>query len=264
LIVVFSHANGFPASTYAPMLRSLRASGIEVHALEKFGHDPQFPVTNNWPHLCDELLQFTRDQVGARAKVVFVGHSLGGYLSLMAACRQPQRAAGVVMLDSPVVGGWRALLLRTAKQTGLARRYSPGAVSSKRRQHWPSREAAREHFLGKRAFARLDPRCLDAYIRHGLEDAPDGGVRLAFNREVETRIYNRVADHLPALVRRQPPRCTVSLVVARGSAEMRQVGLDATQRIATGGIHWVEGSHLFPLEHPIETAHLVRDQLAAL
>jgi pimeloyl-ACP methyl ester carboxylesterase len=263
LIVVFSHANGFPASTYAPMLRSLRASGIEVHALEKFGHDPRFPVTNNWPHLCDELLQFTRAKVGARTKVVFVGHSLGGYLSLMAACRQPQRAAGVVMLDSPVVGGWRAMLLRTGKQTGLAARYSPGAVSSKRRQHWPSRDAAREHFQGKRAFARFDPRCLDAYIRHGLENAPDGGVQLAFSRDVETHIYNNVPDHLPALVRQHPPRCKVSLIAARGSAEVRQVGLDTSRRIVTGGIHWVEGSHLFPLERPLDTAHLIREQLAS-
>lgn len=257
--LVFSHANGFPASTYGPLLRSLRASGVAVHALEKFGHNPQYPVTNNWPHLVDELLAFTRYEVGARGKVVFVGHSLGGYLSLMAACRQPQRAAGVVLLDSPVVGGWRALLLRTGKQTGLAARYSPGAISAKRRQHWPSREAAREHFESKRAFARFDPRCLEAYIRHGLQDADDGGVELAFQREVETAIYNLLPDDLVGLVRRHPPRCPVAFIGARGSAEVRQAGMDATRRIATAGISWVEGSHLFPLEAPTETARLIRE-----
>jgi pimeloyl-ACP methyl ester carboxylesterase len=270
--LVFSHANGFPASTYAPMLRSLRAAGVSVHALEKFGHNPRFPVTDNWPHLLEELMAFTNACVGARRKVVFVGHSFGGYLSLMAACRHPQRAAGVVMLDSPVVGGWRALLLRTGKQTGLAARYSPGAVSVKRREHWPSREAAHEHFSAKRAFARMDPRCLDAYIRHGLQDAPTNaepcGVELAFGREVETAIYNLIPDNLARWAARHPPQCPVAFIGAHRSAEIRQAGMAASERIANagarpGGVQWVDGSHLFPLEDPTGTARLIKSTVKA-
>ena len=43
-LIVFSHANSFPAGTYNLMFRSLRARGFAVKAVEKFGHDPRFPV----------------------------------------------------------------------------------------------------------------------------------------------------------------------------------------------------------------------------
>ena len=47
--IVFSHGNSFPASTYRVMLDSLRARGYQVSAIEKYGHDPAYPVTDSWP-----------------------------------------------------------------------------------------------------------------------------------------------------------------------------------------------------------------------
>lgn len=49
--LVFSHGNSFPAGTYRVMLDSLRARGFTVHAIEKYGHDPRYPVTDNWTRL---------------------------------------------------------------------------------------------------------------------------------------------------------------------------------------------------------------------
>ena len=48
-LIVFSHGNSFPASTYNVMFESLRSRGFRVTAVEKFGHDPRYPVSNNWP-----------------------------------------------------------------------------------------------------------------------------------------------------------------------------------------------------------------------
>ncbi|EDT04054.1 conserved hypothetical protein [Burkholderia ambifaria IOP40-10] len=45
---------------------------------------------------------------------------------------------------------------------------------------------------------------------------------------------------------------------------MRQVGLDATRRAARGRIEWLEGSHLFPMERPIETARALQRMLNSL
>ena len=47
-LVIFSHGNSFPASTYGVLLRGLEARGFMVKAIEKFGHDPAYPVTSSW------------------------------------------------------------------------------------------------------------------------------------------------------------------------------------------------------------------------
>ena len=107
--LVFSHGNSFPAGTYNVLFEHLRARGFEVSAVDRFGHDPRYPVTSNWPHLVQQLADFAQEQVQrAGAPVFLVGHSLGGILSVMAAAQHPGLARGVLMLDSPLVSGWRA------------------------------------------------------------------------------------------------------------------------------------------------------------
>ena len=132
--IVFSHANGVPAGTYRLIFEAWREAGFTVHAIEKYGHDPRFPVTSNWPHLREQLIQFIEHEVGGPA--FLVGHSLGGYLSLMAAMRRPDLATGLVMLDSPVLAGWKARAVQVAKASGIGERFSPGHVSKRGRQLW--------------------------------------------------------------------------------------------------------------------------------
>ncbi len=272
--IVFSHGNGFPAGTYGVLFQAWRAAGWQVLALPRFGHDPRFPVSGNWPHLRDELLHFVDEAVAAgRAPgpLHLVGHSLGGYLSLMAACRRPALATSLVLLDSPVVGGWRAHGLQVAKATGLMRRISPARVSRTRRHRWPSAEAALQHFSAKAVFQRWDPRVLQDYVTAGTEPDPDhplqgkpgttgAAVRLAFDRRVETHIYNTVPHSLVALSRRHPPRGPVHFIAGTQSAEVHQVTLAATRALVQrsgGQLHWMAGSHLYPMERPDDTAAAV-------
>ncbi|MBK1711430.1 alpha/beta hydrolase [Rubrivivax gelatinosus] len=260
--IVFSHANGFPAGTYRVLFEHWRAAGREVLAVPRYGHDPRYPVTGNWPHIRQQLLDFV-EQAAPGRRVHFVGHSLGGYLSLMAACKRPDSAAGVVMLDSPVLAGWRAHSVQVAKATRLIGRISPGKVSQARRQHWPTAEATLQHFAQKSVFARWDPRVLADYVASGTEPDPAGGVRLAFHRDVETRFYNTLPHHLGELVRRHPPRCPVAFVGGTVSAEVRQVGMAATRAVCRGQVEWIAGSHLVPMEQPIAVADAVLARLAA-
>jgi pimeloyl-ACP methyl ester carboxylesterase len=260
--IVFAHANGFPAGTYRVLFEAWRKAGFEVLAPAKLGHDARFPVTNNWPHLRDELIAFI-DSAGLSQPAHLVGHSLGGWLSLLAACRRPELVQSVVLLDAPVLAGWRAHSVHMAKLTGLIARVSPGKLSRTRRRHWPSATAATAHYAAKSAFARWDPRVLRDYIRCGTEPAAEGGVQLAFSREVETRVYNTVPHHFGRLLRAHPPRCPVSYIGGTQSSEGRQVGMAATRQVTRKRIRWIEGSHLFPLERPELTAKAVLEAIAA-
>lgn len=255
--IVFSHANGFPAGTYRLLFEAWRQAGWRVLALPKFGHDPAYPVRSNWAPTRDELLAFIAREAPGEA-VHLVGHSLGGFLSLLAACHAPVLAASVVLIDSPLVAGWRAHGVKVFKATGLIQRVSPGKVSKFRRWQWPSADAAFKHFAAKAVFARWDPVVLRDYIDCGVEPDPDhGGVRLAFRREVETRFYNTLPHHLGAVLHKHPPRCPVSFIGGTQSAEMRQVGMAATRMVCKNRMEMLEGTHLFPMEKPAATAAAV-------
>jgi pimeloyl-ACP methyl ester carboxylesterase len=157
------------------------------------------------------------------------------------------------------------------KRTQLVGSISPGKISRKRRDSWPDADSAWEHFAHKKAFARWEPQVLRDYIAHGTHEAGDGpaGRRvLSFRREVETAIYNTLPHNLDRLLRRHPLQCPVGFIGGTESLEMKQVGMSMTHRLV-GRDHperllMVEGSHLFPMEKPQETAAAIERALRGL
>ncbi|MDI1270856.1 MAG: alpha/beta hydrolase [Polaromonas sp.] len=264
-LIIFSHGNSFPASTYGVLFQGLRSRGFQVKAIEKFGHDPRYPVTSNWPNLVQQLADFTSEQVEKTGQAAFlVGHSLGGFLSLMCAARNPVLGGlpvrGVLLIDSPILGGWRAAALSVAKRAQLVGSISPGAISRKRRHEWLGQAEVLAHFRTKKAFARWDEQVLLDYIEHGTHDA--GGQRLlSFDRDVETAIYNTLPDNLEGLLKRHPLKCPVAFIGGRQSAEMKQVGMAMTEKVTKGRIMMLDGSHLFPMEKPVATAAAIEAAL---
>lgn len=263
-LVIFSHGNSFPASTYGVLFQSLKSRGFQIKAIEKFGHDPRYPVTSNWPNLVQQLADFTAREVEKSGQAAFlVGHSLGGFLSLMCAALHPvlgdKPVRGVLMLDSPILGGWRATALSVAKRAQLVGSISPGAISRKRRQQWLGRDEVLAHFRSKKAFARWDEQVLRDYIEHGTHDETNSGQGqrqrlLSFDRDVETAIYNTLPDNLERLLKANPLKCPVTFIGGRQSAEMKQVGMAMTEKVTKGRIMMLDGGHLFPMEKPLATA----------
>lgn len=271
-LLVFSHGNSFPASTYSVMLDALRQRNYAVRALEKLGHNPRFPVTQNWPHLVQELAAFIDTEARQHnGPLLLAGHSLGGFLSLMTACQHPvlggKPVQGVVLMDSPLVGGWRAGLLAFAQYSGLAGRFPPGAVSRQRRHRWASQQEALAHFCSKPTFAKWHPQVLQDYIQHGMHDESLEGqsVRtLSFRREVETAIYNHLPHHMTALLKKHPPGFPVAFIGGEQSYELRQAGLGLTRRVVGQRLTMLPGSHLFPMESPLEAAQALDTALKGL
>lgn len=263
--LIFSHANSFPAGTYRLLFALLRERGFEVHALDRFGHDERYAVTSNWPHLVQQLADFAQPLVQRWGQPAWlVGHSLGGFVSVMLAAQHPDLARGVLMLDAPLISGWRAKSLEMAKRAKLIGSVSPGKISSKRRNSWASREEALALFQSKKAFARWHPQMLQDYVEHGMSTLPDGRVGLHFAREEETAIYNTLPHNLNALLRRHPLRCPVAFIGGMLSKEMKQVGMDMTRRITHGRTMMVDGGHLFPMEQPHVTAAAMEASLLNL
>jgi pimeloyl-ACP methyl ester carboxylesterase len=250
----FAHANGFPSATYGKLFGAL-APEFSVRHLPQHGHDPRFPVEDNWATLVDELLHHLQTEA---QPVWGVGHSLGGVLHLHAAMRYPALYRGVIMLDSPLLGSPEQWVIRAAKRLGLIDRLTPAGRTLGRREHFSDYASAREYFLGKPLFQHFDPDCLDAYLEHGLK--PDGqGLRLAFDPDTEIRIYRSVPHLSPG----KPNRMALPLAVIGGERSrivLRHHARNA-RRLPFGEFHRVPGGHMFPLEQPLQTAELIRGVL---
>ena len=219
--------------------------------IEAIGMDPRYPVTEGWPHLVQQLIDTLERDYGG-APVLGVGHSLGGYLTFLAAARRPELFRAIVLLDAPLIGGLRGRMLGATKRLGIVDRVTPAGATRDRRSTWDSRAEAKRHFHGRRLFRHFTDACLEDYVRHGLVRS-GGALKLRIDPQVEYQIYRTIphdmARHLRAL------RVPAGFVGGEHSDVVRRTGLAATRR--RFALRKVSGGHLFPFEHPAEAAAAV-------
>lgn len=251
----FSHANGFPAACYRKMFLGLE-DRFEIRAVNAIGHDPRYPVTDSWPHLVEELIEHLERHGGP---VLGVGHSLGGYLTALAALKRPALFRAIILLDSPILDRWKGAALGVAKRFGLVDRVTPAGITRDRRATWASSEDVVAHFRNKRAFRDFDPDCLRDYATLGMRPCAQG-VCLAFDPSIEYRIYrafpHAVAREIHTL------RVPAGFIFGRESADARQMGLATTRKYFR--VARIEGGHLFPFERPEAAARAIREMADAL
>jgi pimeloyl-ACP methyl ester carboxylesterase len=258
-ILHFAHANSYPAGTYRLFFEQL-GQHYDVRALPLHGHNPTYPVDDGWKSLAREL----SDALAQRytAPVILVGHSLGGILSLMAARRRPDLVRCVVLLDSPLVGGWRAAALRAMKAFNFEHRKAPSRHSVKRRNFWPDRESSFRHFASKRVFSPWPPEVLRDYVEHGTVAHQDG-VALRFSRDIETAVYRTIPHNLGHLTRQNFP-VPVGFVGGLDSVECRLAGLAATRRLVGANFMQIPGGHLFPMVSPAAAAEATHGMIVTV
>ena len=257
-ILHFSHANGFPAPCYEAMLAPLRAR-YRVGWIEAIGTDPRYPPTEGWPRLVDQLLDTLERDYGGEP-VFGVGHSLGAYLSFLAAARRPALFRAIVMLDAPVIPALKGRALGAVKRLGIVDRVTPAGMTRERRSEWPSREEAKAHFRSRRLFRGFTEACLEDYVRHGLVGGP-AHYRLRIDPDIEYRIYRTIPHdmrrHLRAL------RVPAGFIGGVDSDVLRRVGMGAMRGPRFAKLR-VPGGHLFPFEHPGIAAAAIEELLATL
>ncbi len=254
-ILHFSHANGFPAGSYQTLLDQL-AEHYDVRTIDRLGHQPQYPVTDNWAELEQELTHYFEQNYSR--PVIAVGHSLGGLLSYMVARHRPDLIKGLIMLDAPVLTPMQAFGFRMLKRWNLADRVTPAGRTDGRRQHWSDQQEAMEYFSGKSLMKRFHPESLRNYVSAGTEyvnaDDPEKGVRLRFDPDTEMKIYRTI----PHNVRSDKPLAMPSAVIAGRNSDVFWPSNGARMKSKVGmKLCWLPGGHMFPLEHPHATADLI-------
>lgn len=247
-LIHFAHGNGFPSMCYKQLLDHL-GTRFDCCFIDKVGHDPAYPVSENWHNLVTEVIASVRKQ--ADQPVIAVGHSLGGVLSLMAAIEQPDLFKAVILLDSPVIGPVKSHMIRLAKSLGIIDRITPAFRTKGRRTYWKNYEQLITYLKTRELFKTFTDACLHDYIQYGLELKEDG-YHLRFDRQIEYDIYRTIPHVLPSykgkLVR------PAAMIYGDKTTVVDKIDIRYMQRHFNIKSTKIKGTHLFPMERPKETA----------
>jgi len=259
-LINFVHANGFPVESYQTLIDYFPKQ-YQVVGKSKYGHEPAFPVENNWQPQVDELIIYVKEQLALhnQQQLISVGHSFGGVIAFIAACQQPHLFKGLVMIDSPVITGTTALITKYIKRTKLIDKFSPAGKSKTRRTHWPLGTDIAKLFARRSLFKNFDKRCLNDYINHGIVER-NNQQELAFSAEIETEIFRHLPENLSSYKNKLTIPTTFLFAkdapVFPHSYLKRFAKLNSKMKMDS-----FPGGHMFPLERPEEAAALIMKQI---
>lgn len=245
-VLHFAHANGFNAETYRGLLAPL-AGRFRVFASDARGHGfttlPTAPeLARGWTIFRDDL-RAVIERIAPEGAIL-AGHSMGGTASLMLAAHRPDLVRALVLIE-PV-------LIPAAFEVGdseLAR----GA--ERRRNRFPSREAAFALYNRRGAFKTWPDETLRDYLNGGL--VPDGDdMRLACNPAWEAQDFRSAPPGKAALA--AALRCPATLIhAADGTARESEVALFKQLYPSTRVVEQDGATHFLPMEFP----QTVRDEI---
>lgn len=248
-VIQFSHANGMPAKSYAHFFQQFGAS-YSFQYVEAMGLGNS--TFTHWRAFSQELIQDIESH--GQTPVIGMGHSLGALVTLWAAMERPELFSRVIMMDPPYLSKKIRRFIRWARLLGLGERIIPIArKANKRRDQFNSIEEARAYWSPKPFFKTFDPNCFEDYLSHSLVEKEDGGYELRIPKKLETRVFGTS----PYKLDYQKGVVPVHWLVPEKSV-IGQEGFEEHQKLYSDiSFIRVKGSHMFPLEHPKETANLL-------
>lgn len=264
-IIQFSHANGFPGSTYASLFQALEDE-YEIHFIDTLGHTSQYPVTNNWKLLVKELINEIETSTLKKNKdhhtsVIGMGHSLGAAITLFAAIERPELFKALVLLEVPLFSLPKAIMVRLLKKINRIDWITPGVHAKRRRNHFNSKEEALDYFRTRPLYKNFSESSLEDFVNHGMVSR-NNHWELKFNPKVEAEIYQTLphdyADY------KQKLKCPSVAIIGKDTDILHGIDIHYMEKHFGIIVKKISGGHLFPFEHPELTAQVVKESLHEL
>jgi pimeloyl-ACP methyl ester carboxylesterase len=253
--LLLCHATGFHGRVWSPVAAEL-ADAWRCWALDFRGHgDSGRPSDGSfsWLGFGDDVLAVV-DELGLTG-IPAVGHSKGGAALMLAESARPgtftrlwcYEPIAPPPMEAPPVG-----------ENPLA------AGAARRRAVFDSYESAIDNFASKPPLSSLRPDALEAYVRHGFAEQPDGSVRLKCAPEDEAAVYS-MAARSGVFERLGAVRCPV-VVAASGDGGMPSaIAPLVADALPDGRLeHFGSLSHFGPMEDPPAIAQSIRRFLRSL
>ena len=201
--VLLCHATGFHGLVWRPLAGYLR-DRFHCWSVDFRGHGDSLPPDDgrfDWHGFGDDVLAVV-DALELR-RPFGVGHSKGGAALLLAEAARPGTFRSLYCYEPIVFPA-----AQPAPAEGDDNPLAAGAM--RRRETFPSTDAAYENYSAKPPLSVLDPAALRAYVEHGFAAQPDGTVRLKCRGANEAQVYRMGSAH-GAYARLPEIRCPVTV-----------------------------------------------------
>lgn len=244
------HATGLCGQVLEPMARRL-GERFTCLALDQRGHgcSGRPPDGNySWAGFALDVLAVV-DGLELEGPPA-LGHSCGGAALVLAELARPG-ALGALWCYEPVI--------TPADDPRLGQQGRVLAAGARRRREvFGSRRDAQERWAAKMPFSSFAPEALDAYVDDGLEDLPDGRVRLRCRPQDEAQIYEQGGSH-GAWDRLGDLRCPVTVACGELSTALGPAHAgELAARLPHGREEMLTGlGHFGPVEDPARVAEAV-------
>ncbi len=187
-LIHFSHSNGFTPACFRLLIEPF----LDHYHVVGGCHRPLWPGSRpedlkGWDMVADDMLRFFEQQ--SIGEVIGIGHSLGAVATMYASLKRLEIFKKLVLIEPiflpPVVLQLVAQNPDSMNEIPLIRN------TYKRRNRWPDKTAAFEHFRSKEVFAKWSDEALWDYVNHALHEDKSGKSVLTYSREWEVRFYTR-------------------------------------------------------------------------
>jgi pimeloyl-ACP methyl ester carboxylesterase len=259
--LLFAHATGFHGHVWRPVARRL-VDDFHLFTFDERGHGDTPPSEDgqSWHGFARDALAVVDANGLADRRPFGVGHSAGGAALILAELERPGTFGGLWCFEPILPARYPESMPTPSNANPLAN----GA--RRRREVFPSKDAAYDNYAGKPPFQVLDPEALRAYVDHGFEELDDGTVRLKCRGEIEARTYEMAGAH-GAVERLGEVTCPV--VFACGALTDTPFGPDYLARLVEtvpdGRIEVFDDlGHFGPLQDPDAIAASIRRAFAPL
>jgi pimeloyl-ACP methyl ester carboxylesterase len=257
--LLFSHATGFHGRVFAPVGAHLPMFDRTTFDYRGYGDTvPPADWTLTWEGFGDDALAVARDTVqrSGDRRVIGIGHSMGGAGLVMAALREPNLFAGLILFEP--------IIFPPEVRSAPARGNPLAEVTRRRRRTFPTYADAIANFSSKPPLSSLHPDSLEAYVRHGFVQRADG-VEIKCDPEFEAQTYEMGAMHDTWI--RLGELTVPSWVMAGRHADMSPAGIAPRIAERIPGctfVEWRDLGHFGPLDAPERFAHFINDVAASI
>ena len=174
--LIVAHAIASAKETFEPLYDELLHCGVRIRnvwAADAVNHGASYllneDIIGDEPHWHDHsrdlIHMINHFQELMPSPLIGMGLSLGNVSIIMMSVYHPRLFSGIVILEPGLGPGF-------GQPRRPPFRLFPGILPAKRKDHWPTREAAEKHFRSSPFYRTYDTRVLERVLNYELRDIP--------------------------------------------------------------------------------------------